>query len=161
MQIIDYFAQEHLAPWLTQIKACDWGAGKYLTHLLESGTFHQVLGAGSTLLLAAEGDKLLAFATYAVRDCIDDPALTPWVGFVYTYPAHRGRRLSGFLIEYIAAAAYRDGHADLYVATDHVGLYEKYGFTFLENRPSIYGEMSRVLKRNLLPIPKGGDENAE
>lgn len=156
MKIIDYFSDSRQPHWLNQIKTCDWRAGKFLTHLLETETFHQTVGEKSKLLLLTEGDALISFATYAERDCIDDPALTPWVGFVYTYPEYRGQRRMGELMEHIAAVAHRDGHAVLYVCTDHVGLYEKYGFTYLEDRRSIYGEMSRVLKREL-----GGVVHAE
>ncbi len=149
MQIIDYYNDDRQPHWLTQIKACDWRAGQFLAELVERGAFHRTVGEKSRLLLLTEGDDLLAFATYAERDCIDDPALTPWVGFVYTYPAHRGQRLSGYLIEHIAAVAHREGHNALYVATDHVGLYEKYGFVHLDDRLSVHGDMSRVLRRAL------------
>ncbi len=158
MHIINYFQEKRQSHWLTQIKTCDWRAGQFLAELLETNKFHQIVGENSTLLLLTDGDALVSFATYAERDCIDDPTLTPWVGFVYTYPEYRGQRRMGQLLEDIAVAAHRDGHNALYVCTDHVGLYEKYGFTFLENRVSIYGETSRVLKRELPPIPKGSDE---
>jgi len=35
----------------------------------------------------------------------------------------------------------------VYLATDHIGLYEKYGFEYFENRVSVYGEDSRVYVR--------------
>ncbi len=109
------------------------------------------MGEKSRLLLLTEGDALLSFATYAQRDCIDDSDLTPWLGFVYTYPAYRGQRLMGRLIEHIAARACAEGHKTLYVCTDHDGLYEKYGFTLFDDRMSIYGEMGHVLRRELPP----------
>lgn len=38
---------------------------------------------------------------------------------------------------------------NLYVSTDHVGLYEKYGFSFLEEADTVWGEKSRILFRPL------------
>ena len=47
------------------------------------------------------------------------------------------------------------GAKQVYVCTDHVGLYEKYGYAYVENRVSIYGEDSRVLvRRTLRPQPR-------
>lgn len=43
--------------------------------------------------------------------------------------------------------AARHGAKQVYICTDHVGLYEKYGFTYLENHVSIYGQDSRVYVR--------------
>ncbi len=149
MNIIDYFTDARQPHWLNQIRSCDWGAGKYLTYLLESGTFHRTVGEKSALLLLTDGDALVSFATYAERDCVKDTDLSPWVGFVYTWPEYRGRRCMGRLIEHIAAAAHRDGHPALYVCTDHIGLYEKYGFTYVADMPCISGDTGRVLKREL------------
>ena len=38
---------------------------------------------------------------------------------------------------------------NLYVSTDHVGLYEKYGFSFLKEADNIWGGKSRILFRPL------------
>ena len=148
MKIINYFRDDRQAHWLGEIGRCEWRAAKFLARLLEEGRFHQTLGEG-TLLLLSEGDALVSFLTLARRDCVDAPELTPWIGFVHTAPEHRGHRHVGQLINHAAQLAADHGAQRVYICTDHVGLYEKYGFTYLENRISIYGEDSRVYVREV------------
>lgn len=146
MQIINYFEDERQEHWLRQIETYEWRAAAFLAKLLRSGEFHSTLGKG-TLYLLTDGDALVSFMTLAERDCIDDASLSPWIGFVHTAPAYRGRRCAGRLLDHAVQQAVSNGAARVYICTDHVGLYDKYGFTYLENRVSIYGEDSRVYYR--------------
>lgn len=148
MKIIDYFQCEDCQPWLRQIAQYEWSAARFLTELLTQHRFHEAVGEG-TLLLLADGDTLVSFLTLAERDCVDAPAWSPWIGFVHTDPAYRGHRHACRLIEHACALAREHGASRAYICTDHDGLYEKYGFTLLEDRVSIYGEMSHVLVRDL------------
>lgn len=146
MQIIDYFSDTRQPHWLEQIRRVEWRAARLLESLLADDTFHDVLGPG-TLYLLTDGDALVSFLTLAERDCIEDNTMQPWIGFVHTAPAYRGRRCAGQLLEHAVRVAGEHGVKQVYICTDHIGLYEKYGFTYLENRISIYGEDSRVLVR--------------
>lgn len=147
MQIISYFMSEQQDHWRAAIAGYEWRAAGFLAQLLEKGGFHQTLGAGELFLLT-EGDALVSFATLAERDCVEAPC-GPWIGFVHTAPAYRGHRHAGRLIDHICSEARRNGAAQVFLCTDHAGLYEKYGFTYLENRMSIYGEDSRIYVRRL------------
>ena len=147
MQIIDYFACNDKTHWRAAIAENEWRAAKHLARLLEQGNFHDEVGKGTVYLLT-EGDKLVSFLTLAERDCVDVP-YGPWIGFVHTAPEYRGHRHVGKLIDHACAVAREHGVARVYLCTDHVGLYEKYGFTYLENRVSIYGEDSRVYVREV------------
>lgn len=146
LQVIDYFQADNQAHWRAAIAENDWRAAKYLARLLEQDSFPQEVGEGTVFLLA-DGDKLVSFLTLAERDCIDAPEYTPWIGFVHTAPEYRGQRHIGQLIDYACAVACEHGAARVYLCTDHVGLYEKYGFVYLENRVSVYGEDSRIYVR--------------
>lgn len=150
MQIIDYFKSERQPHWLAEISRCEWRAAHFLAQLLREGSFHRTLGRG-TLFLLTDGDALASFVTLTEQDCIDDKALKPWIGFVHTAPEYRGRRCAGLLLDHAVRTAGLYGAEQVYICTDHVGLYEKYGFTYLENRISIYGEDSRVLVRSTKP----------
>lgn len=152
MRIIDYFRDERQEHWLSQIRLVKWQAARLLESMLAEGTFHALLGEG-TLYLLADGDTLVSFLTLAERDCIDDTSLTPWIGFVHTAPEYRGQRCAGRLLDYAVRAAGEQGAPQVYICTDHVGLYEKYGFVYMENRVSIYGEDSRILVRRTVMPP--------
>lgn len=147
MQIIDYLACDNQSHWLAAIAENEWRAAKFLAELLTKDEFHNAVGEGTVFLLA-DGDKLVSFLTLAERDCVDAP-YGPWIGFVHTAPEYRGHRYVGKLIDHACAVAREYGAARVYLCTDHVGLYEKYGFTYLENRVSIYGEDSRIYVREV------------
>ena len=147
MQIIDHFRTDDQPNWLAAIAANEWRAAQFLAELLTKGEFHNAVGEGTVYLLT-DGDKLVSFLTLAERDCVDVP-YGPWIGFVHTAPEYRGHRYVGRLIDHACAAAKEHGAGRVYLCTDHVGLYEKYGFTFLENRVSIYGEESRIYVREV------------
>lgn len=148
MQIIDYFRADDQPHWRAAIAENEWRAAQYLARLLDSDGFHQEAGQGTVYLLT-EGKRLISFLTLTERDCIDAPEYAPWIGFVHTAPEYRGQRHIGRLIDHACAVAREHGAARVYLATDHIGLYEKYGFTYLENRVDHDGGDSRVYIRDL------------
>ncbi|MBR1392232.1 MAG: GNAT family N-acetyltransferase [Ruminococcus sp.] len=147
MEIISYYTSGRQEHWLGELKKCDWRAGEYLCRLLAEGTFFDTVGEGSELLLLTEGDELISFCTLAEKDEIQLTDFTPWIGFVYTFPEHRGKRCAGLLFDYAQRLAAEQGKDRIYLSTDHIGLYEKYGFEYLADMESIYGGTSRVYVR--------------
>ena len=145
MNITSYFTSPHQEALRFQLRACEWGAAKFLMELLEKEQFHAVLGAGDLYFLMA-GDQIAAFATLTERDCVDAPATSPWCGFVYTFPAFRHQRLAGKLLHQLAEIARRQGKPCVYIATDHQDVYEKYGCVYLESRPDRNGGMNRIYR---------------
>ena len=150
MKAIRYYhdsdRQEH---WLDEIGRSDWRAGAFLCELLRTDRFFKTLGADSHVLLLTEGDELISYCTFAEKDDIQPTELTPWIGFVYTFPEHRGHRCAGQLFEEAARLARQKGIARLYLSTNHVGLYEKYGFTYFGEMTDVDGEPSRVYVLNV------------
>lgn len=147
MRIIDCFQSPDPAHWLAEIRRAQWGGAKLLAELLEKKTFFQTLGRDSTLLLLADGERLASFCTFSERDEVDDPALTPWAGFCFTFEEYRGRRCLGRLLDHACALTAERGLDRLYLSTDHVGLYEKYGFSFLRAGQSVWGGATRIYVR--------------
>lgn len=78
MYLTSYFTSPNQPQLLAQLRACEWGAAKFLTELLEKEQFHHTLGAGDCYFLMA-GDQIAAFATLTDRDCVDAPELPPVV----------------------------------------------------------------------------------
>lgn len=106
-------------------------------------------GESAKLLLLTEGDALLSFCTYAEQDDIQPTGLRPWMGFVYTFPAFRGRRLLGRLFDRVEALARKQGLPAVYISTNHVGLYEKYGCVFDRILNDSSGKPSRLYRKDV------------
>lgn len=146
MQIVEYFTCDRKAHWLEQIKKCEWGAGQYLYKLLSESRFKEAVGEKSKVLMLTDGDVLVSFCSYAEKDDIQPTELTPWIGFVYTFPEYRGHRYVGKLFEEAARLAKMERVQDIYISTNHEGLYEKYGCDFFQMMTDMEGEPSRVYR---------------
>ena len=146
MDIIDYQSTVRPEWWLKQLAGCDWVAGRYLHTLLAENRFHELCGEKSRVLMLTDGTKLVSFCTYAEKDDIPDTDLTPWLGFVWTHPDYRGRRLMGRLIARVKTLARDDGYDTLYISTGETGLYEKYGAEFLTCMTDRHGGDSRIYR---------------
>lgn len=149
MKIIEYFSTDDKEHWLSQLKECEWGAGKYLHQLLVEERLKQLVGENCQVLMLVDGEKLVSFCTFAEKDDIQPTELTPWIGFVYTYPEYRGNHCAGKLLSYAEDLAKAAGMKNVYISTNHHGLYEKYGYEFYQMMKDIGGEDSRVYVRHL------------
>lgn len=149
MQVIEYFSCDSPEHWLCQIGKSDWAAGQFLYKLLSQNKLSEAAGEDPRVFLLTDKDDLISFCTYTEKDDIQPTELTPWIGFVYTFPEYRGHRYAGKLFMEIEKAAAAEGIHDLFLSTDHIGLYEKYGFEFYRIMNDINGEPSRVYRKHI------------
>lgn len=149
MEIIRYFESDRQMELAEKIGRGDWSAARFLVKLLREGSFHNTLGAEGDVLLLMDGEQLVSFATLSRQDCIADERLYPWLGFLFTFPEYRGQGNAGKLLTYGADLAAKQGHKRVYLATDHVGFYERYGFVYMENRIDVWGEDSRIYYKDI------------
>lgn len=149
MEFLEYFFSKNKEHWLSKIEGCDWDAGKYLAYLLKTNGLFDLVGEGSRVLMLTDGDELVSFCTLAKYDDVQPTELTPWSGWIYTFPAYRGRRLAGKLLEYAENLARKDGAVALHISTNHDGLYEKYGYEFLKYEKDVEGEDTKVYIKRL------------
>ena len=150
MEILNYFDRDDPAELRKQIALSQWSAARFLVELLEKGTFFDTLGGWGALFLLIDGEKLVSFLTLTGQDAVRDEAITPWIGFVFTVPEYRGHRYAGKLIAHAESVAAGLGYEKVYIATDHLGLYEKYGYCYEENRVDCWGSDMRVLSRKVI-----------
>lgn len=149
MNIIEYFSTDNKEYWLSKIKESDWGAGQFLYELLKKQKLKEYVGENTKVLMLVDGENLISFCTFAEKDDIQPTELTPWIGWVYTFPHYRGQRYVGKLLSYAEALAKTDGIHSIYISTNHNGLYEKYGYEFFKMMKDMHGEDSRVYVRYL------------
>lgn len=152
MEIERYFTlnEADRAARRAQIGQSDWRAGQYLAELLaaDGAALRARCGEEAEVLLLTDAEQLAGFCTLAAQDEIEASVWGPWVGFLYVFPPYRGRRCAGLLLDAACARAKAAGHRALYLSTEEVGLYEKYGFALLaEAVPTVYGGTARVYAR--------------
>ena len=149
MQVSNYFEIDNKEHWINEIERSDWRAGAFLGRLLRNDEFFDAVGKDSRVILLTEGDELISYCTFAEKDDIQPTDLTPWVGFVYTFPEHRGHRYAGLLFDEVERLAKERPAAEVYLSTNHIGLYEKYGWEFFDMMDDMDGEPSRVYVKKI------------
>ena len=149
VNIIEYFSTDNKEYWLSKIKESDWGAGQFLYELLKNHKLKEYVGENTKVLMLVDGENLISFCTFAEKDDIQPTELTPWIGWVYTFPHYRGQRYVGKLLSYAEELAKTDGIHSIYISTNHNGLYEKYGYEFFKMMKDMHGEDARVYVRYL------------
>ncbi len=80
--------------------------------------------------VALDGAQIIAGAGVIKNDFHDRKDLTPNVCAVYVEKERRGKGLAGKLLRFICEDCRAQGVGTLYLLTDHIGFYERYGWTF-------------------------------
>lgn len=78
------------------------------------------------------------------NDFISRGELYPWLCALYIEEDYRKRNLGKRLIQKAQDDAQTFGFSHLYLCTEHIGYYEKYGFTYMGLGYHPWGEASRV-----------------
>ena len=150
MNYIEYFNDKEKDCLKNKLREqeADWKAINYLIYLLDNeDKLAEYLGDYKKLYFMIENDEIVSLCTLSDRDCILDDNMYPWIGFVYTYPKYRGKRYSGKLIDYVIEKAKEEGFNKVYVSTGEEGLYERFGFEYLETRIDRWDDEGQILFR--------------
>ena len=94
--------------------------------------------------LLRENDEIIGCAGLITNDFISRGDLYPWICALYVEEEHRGKAYGALLIEKAKQDARAGGFHHVYLCTDHIGYYEKYGFSYLGQGYHPSGEASRI-----------------
>lgn len=94
-------------------------------------------------LLELDGE-LIGCAGLIANDFISRHDLYPWICALFIEENRRGHAYGSLLLAAARADARRGGFPRVYLCTDHVGYYERYGFTFVGTGYHPWGEQSRI-----------------
>lgn len=77
------------------------------------------------------GDEIVAGMGEIENDFHERKDLSPNLCALYTEESYRGKGIAGKLLDFIVEDNKKRGISPLYLLTDHIGFYEKYGWEFL------------------------------
>lgn len=144
MEIIKYYEATEKEHWKELINQGDWSAAQFLFSLLDKDELKKLCGNDAEVYMLTDKSNLVSFAVLAAQDEIDVPELSPWIGFVYTFPQYRGQHNAGKLINHICDVLKQQNIQNAYISTEEIGLYEKYGFEFMKVMTNREGKPTRV-----------------
>lgn len=117
--------KEDAASWFHE----KWGVPKEAYLACMEAYLNQETDYGWFLCL--DGEKIIAGLGVIENDFHDRKDLIPNVCAVYTEPDYRCKGIAGKLLNMVVADMKEKGISPLYLVTDHVGFYERYGWEFL------------------------------
>ncbi|MEK4476119.1 GNAT family N-acetyltransferase [Paenibacillus sp. FSL R7-0048] len=78
--------------------------------------------------LLLKHDVIIGFYQLIEQEFITRKDLSPWIAPLFIDESKRGKALGAVLLEHARKIAGQLGYAKVYLATDHILYYEKYGF---------------------------------
>lgn len=94
--------------------------------------------------LLEKNGGIIGCAGLITNDFISRMDLYPWVCALFIEEEHRGNAFGSMLLDKAKCDTKKGGFSDLYLCTDHVGYYEKYGFAYIGIGYHPWGESSRI-----------------
>lgn len=82
--------------------------------------------------LMLRGKNIIGFYQLLSQECIVRDDLSPWISCLFIDEKERGKRLSSQLLLHGRSEAGKLGYDKVYLTTDHIQFYEKFGFREIE-----------------------------
>ncbi len=99
--------------------------------------------------LMLKGNEVIGSYGLIENDFMVRKDLKPWLCALYVEENERGQALGSHLLAHGSQEAAKLGFRKVYLCTDHVGYYEKYGWRFFGMEESEGGGDTRVYEREI------------
>ena len=102
-----------------------------------------------TMFAAVADGQVVGMVSLFKTDYYPLPEIFPWVSSLFVTEEWRGRRLSQMLVDHANAYAKGLGFERTYIPSEHVGLYEKYGYRYVKEIVNYGGGTDRLYVKEL------------
>lgn len=102
------------------------------------------------IVAVTENEEIIGSYSFVAKELVkDNHNYTPWLGTLFVKEKYRGRHYSPLLIENACQRVQKMGYNHLYLATDHIGLYEKFGFEEIGLGLYLWGESTKFYRKSI------------
>ena len=102
-----------------------------------------------TPFVAMADGRIIGMVTLMKTDYYPLPEIYPWVSTLFVSEEYRGNRISKRLIDFANEYANSLGFDTTYIPSEHTGLYEKYGYSYLKDITNYGGGTDRLYAKEI------------
>lgn len=102
-----------------------------------------------TMFVAVAEGKIVGMISLLKTDSYPLPEIFPWVSSIFVTEAYRGQRIIQMMVDHANAYARELGFDRTYIPSEHVGLYEKYGYRYVKDIVNYGGGTDRLYVKEL------------
>lgn len=102
-----------------------------------------------TPFAAMADGQIVGMVTIMKSDYYPLPQIYPWISTLFVSEAYRGNKISGKLIDFANHYAKDIGFTRTYIPTEHIGLYEKYGYRYVKDIVNYGNGIDRLYVKEL------------
>ena len=125
---------------------CSWVVGKHLAQILRENNFLE----WEAIFATVSEDEIIGFCTFLKTDYYPENKYSPWISSIFVDENFRGNRISFSMIEKAIEHAKIWNFKKVYIPSDMVGFYEKYGFRKIDELLNYGGDTDNIFVKEIL-----------
>ena len=125
---------------------CSWEAGKHLAFILKENNFLE----WEAVFAAVEDGEIIGFCTFLETDYYPENRYSPWISSIFVDEKFRGNKISFRLIENTIEYAKMQSFKKVYIPSDMIGFYEKFGFIKIDELVNYGGDTDNIFVKEIL-----------
>lgn len=102
-----------------------------------------------SMFVAVDENEIVGHASIMKTDYYPIDDIYPWITTVFVTEKYRRMRICGMMIDYINQYAKELGFNRTYIASEHFGIYEKYGYEYLKDIVNYGGGTDHLFTKDL------------
>ena len=131
---------------LSFVSDCSWDDVKeHMVKMISDWKFTD----WETMFVAKADGKIIGITSVMKEDYYPLPELYPWVSCVFVDEEYRGQRVSSRLIDYANDYLRNLGFRKSYIPSEYVGLYERYGYSYVKDIVNYDGLTDHLYEKEL------------
>jgi GNAT superfamily N-acetyltransferase len=119
--------------------------GKHLADLLRGNRFEE----WESVFVAMSDNDIIGYCTFLRTDYYPDNKYFPWISSIFVDEKYRGNRVSQKIIEAVIQYAKEQHFTRVYIPSDMIGFYEKYGFTKIDELVNYGGDVDNIFAKDI------------
>ncbi|WP_156889740.1 GNAT family N-acetyltransferase [Paenibacillus harenae] len=100
--------------------------------------------------LVLKNDRIIGFYQLIEQEYLDRKDLSPWIAPLFIDKSERGQALGAMLLQHGRKTAGQLGYEKVYLTTDHIRYYEKYGFREIGLSNFEWGRPSKIYEHDAI-----------